>query len=251
MHSRLRWRKFHLIAACILVAAIATAARAGPPNLGDLKGELVAYHESGAYESDLWAVDAEAMAYLVERAHKVKKPALVLDIDETSLSNWEVLVADDFGYLSRISCDLLPNGSCGANEQSKLIPCDALPKGPCGWESYEKTLRAPAIRPTLDLAKKASAEHVALFFITGRHEAERSFTEDNLRKAGYPEWVHLYMRPDGTSTKSAADYKAPLRKTIEDEGYTIIVNVGDQPSDLIGGHAERSFLLPDPFYRVP
>ena len=38
---------------------------------------------------------------------------------------------------------------------------------------------------------------------------------------------------------------------IEQMGYTIIANVGDQPSDLIGGHAEKMFLLPDPFYRVP
>ena len=30
-----------------------------------------------------------------------------------------------------------------------------------------------------------------------------------------------------------------------------IANMGDQPSDLLGGHAENKFLLPDPFYRVP
>jgi hypothetical protein len=29
--------------------------------------------------------------------------------------------------------------------------------------------------------------------------------------------------------------------------YTIIANIGDQPSDLAGGFAERVFLLPDPF----
>jgi acid phosphatase len=42
-----------------------------------------------------------------------------------------------------------------------------------------------------------------------------------------------------------------VRAAIEDEGYTIVANVGDQPSDLEGGHAERAFLLPNPFYRVP
>jgi acid phosphatase len=34
-------------------------------------------------------------------------------------------------------------------------------------------------------------------------------------------------------------------------GYTIVENMGDQPSDLLGGHAEKKYLLPDPFYRVP
>jgi hypothetical protein len=29
-----------------------------------------------------------------------------------------------------------------------------------------------------------------------------------------------------------------------------IANVGDQPSDLAGGYAERTFLVPNPFYRI-
>jgi acid phosphatase len=59
------------------------------------------------------------------------------------------------------------------------------------------------------------------------------------------------MRPAGTRTPSVADFKAPERAKIEMKGYTIIANVGDQPSDLAGGHAERTFQLPNPFYRVP
>ena len=35
---------------------------------------------------------------------------------------------------------------------------------------------------------------------------------------------------------------------LEAEGYTIIGNIGDQLSDLEGGHAERTFKLPNPFY---
>ena len=50
---------------------------------------------------------------------------------------------------------------------------------------------------------------------------------------------------------SAADFKTPIRIQIGRLGYTIIANMGDQPSDLLGGHAEKKFLLPDPFYRVP
>jgi hypothetical protein len=50
---------------------------------------------------------------------------------------------------------------------------------------------------------------------------------------------------------SAAGFKAPRRAAIEQAGYTIIANVGDQPSDHAGGHAERAFILPDPLYRIP
>jgi hypothetical protein len=33
-------------------------------------------------------------------------------------------------------------------------------------------------------------------------------------------------------------------------GYDIVVNAGDQESDLEGGHADRAFKLPNPFYFV-
>ena len=45
--------------------------------------------------------------------------------------------------------------------------------------------------------------------------------------------------------------RPPVRERIEKDGYTIIANAGDQPSDLAGGHAEMTFLLPNPFYRIP
>ena len=238
------------VAAALLAITTATG-WADALNLGDIKAQLTYYHDFGGYTRDLEAIDTQATAYLIERAGKVRKPALVLDIDETSLSNWEELAANDFAYFDRVSCTLLPKGSCAAGEQDKLVPCDALPKGPCGAEAFDKLLRASAIAPTLKLAKKAREARVAIFFITGRYEAERSVTETNLKQVGYPQWVQVVMRPNGTTTRSAADFKAPAREQIEKMGYTILVNVGDQPSDLLGGHAERAFLLPNPFYRVP
>lgn len=59
------------------------------------------------------------------------------------------------------------------------------------------------------------------------------------------------MVPDGRHFASAGDFKGPVRAGMGREGYSIIANMGNQPSDLAGGHAERSFLLPNPFYRVP
>ena len=51
---------------------------------------------------------------------------------------------------------------------------------------------------------------------------------------------------------SAADFKAPEREWIEGKlGYTIVVNVGDQWSDLAGGYSEGGFKLPNPFYHIP
>ncbi len=222
---------------CLIAAVLAlavTAASAGPANIQVAKNALKAYQASGDYARELEAVGAKARAYLDSHIAGTAKPAIVLDIDETSLSNWEQIAADDFAYLPGWSCQVSP---------SSLGVCSAL-----AWDALE---RAPAIAPTRALFDDAKAKGVAIFFITGRTEAERDVTEGNLRKAGYAGWTRLVMRPDGTSTKSAADFKAPERRKIEAEGYHIVISVGDQKSDLAGGAAEKTFKLPNPFYFIP
>jgi len=214
------------------LAVSAALSLPGPSNLGDLEAQLVAYHEFGGYDRDVRNVIEQAEAYVKQRAKSANKPAIVLDVDETALSNWTRITANNFAYF--------PAG-----------PCDQLPKGPCGELAWEKSGQDTAIGPTLELFQAARALNVAVFFITGRDEVARKATEQNLNRVGFTGWVRLTMRPAGTATRSAADYKAPARKEIEDQGYTIIANVGDQPSDLQGGHSERAFLLPDPFYRIP
>jgi acid phosphatase len=202
-----------------------------PENLGDLKRQLGSYRRSGAYDRDVQAAVSVARRYLERRARIVRKPALVLDIDETSLSNWPEIQANDYGTIV--------NGPCN------------LPAGPCGQTAWLSRGDDEAIAPTLALFNAARAIGVSVFFLTGRSEILRSATEMNLHKAGYDGWVRLIMRPAGTTTPSAADFKAPERAKIVAQGFTIIANVGDQPSDLAGGYAERTFLVPNPFYRIP
>jgi predicted secreted acid phosphatase len=208
------------------------AGACAPANLGDLKTQLTAYHAGGGYDRDLAAVDDAAATWVRAQAGCVSRPALVLDIDETSLSNWPQMAADDYGYI--------PGGGC-----------DALPAGPCGAKAWELSGRATAIAPTLALFNVAKAAGVAVFFITGRPQDEETATAGNLRAAGYHGWAGLVLKPLALHVASAADYKAAERARIEGQGYTIIANVGDQPSDLAGGHAARTFLLPNPFYRIP
>src|SRR5262249_27469041 len=115
----------------------------------------------------------------------VDKPAIVLDIDETSLSNWEPIYHNKFGNV--------PSGSCDLKAQSA-----------CGQRDWELSAQASAIRPTPELfnlaqkLKGKNGEPVAVFFVTGRFEDpfERLATEWNLRKVGYDNWRTLFMRPD-------------------------------------------------------
>jgi HAD superfamily, subfamily IIIB (Acid phosphatase) len=60
----------------------------------------------------------------------------------------------------------------------------------------------------------------------------------------------LILKPDA-STQTTLAYKSGARVTIEQQGHRIIANVGDQYSDLAGGHEDKAFKLPNPFYFLP
>jgi acid phosphatase len=203
-----------------------------PANIGDLKFDATDYYDSGAYLIDLQLAAAPAIAWITEEAQRVNRPAVVFDIDETALSNWEAIKANDFGRVF--------DG-----------PCDRLPEGPCGWRAWDLRAQSTVIQPTMDIFTAARDHGAAIFFITGRDEAQRVATERNLQAVGYTGYTKLIMEPPGAHYVSAADFKAPQRAQIQQQGYTIIANVGDQPSDLDGGFSERTYLLPDPFYRIP
>jgi acid phosphatase len=203
-----------------------------PANVGDLKTEASGYYDSGAYLTDLQLATAPAISWIEDEAPEVDRPAVVFDIDETALSNWAAIEANDFGRVI--------DG-----------PCAAPPKGPCGWRAWDLRAQATVIPPTMDVFTAARNRGAAVFFITGRDESQRTATERNLADVGYLGYAGLIMEPVGAHYDSAADFKAPQRARIEAQGYTIIANLGDQPSDLAGGFAERTYLLPNPFYRIP
>jgi predicted secreted acid phosphatase len=233
-----------LLAATALIALLAAGARAAdcpavpqphiPPmpvspfNIDLVKKALRTY-QKGDYAADLAAVYAAARGYVETRAGAVSNPAVVLDIDETSLSNWANIDADDFGFI--------PGGAC-----------DTLPKGPCGFNAWVALGAADAIKPALDLFNAAKAKKVAVLFVTARKESQRAVTEKNLHSAGYDGWAKLVLLPDG-DTRSSQTYKTAARATLAKD-YTIIANIGDQTSDLAGGSAECTFKLPNPFYFI-
>ncbi|WP_200301498.1 HAD family acid phosphatase [Streptomyces adelaidensis] len=105
-------------------------------------------------------------------------------------------------------------------------------------------LPTPAMKSSLALAKYAKSRGVAVFFVTARPGIIESVTEWNLETVGYPV-DGLYVRdlPDLFAEVSA--YKTASRADIESDGYTIVANVGNNTTDLVGGHAERAFKLPD------
>jgi HAD superfamily, subfamily IIIB (Acid phosphatase) len=208
----------------------ATSAAAGVPNVYDTQRLVDEYIRGGRYDDDVARVVAGARAWLEERTKSAVKPAIVLDIDETSLSNWPAYRVN--GWVRIV------NG-----------PCD-LPQGPCGLRAWQALGQSKAIAPTLSLARRARELNVAVFFITGRPENLREATERNLKDQGY-EWTAVILQPEGAKFASASDFKAPERRKLTEQGYTILLSLGDQESDLLGGYAERTFKLPNPVYYLP
>jgi predicted secreted acid phosphatase len=225
-HTRCRT----LLGALALTSLASGCAARTAPSLYEAQGRVERYISSGRYDTEFGEVVARARTFMEKRAPAVTKPAIVLDIDETSLSNWPAYRMN--GWVR------IPNG-----------PCD-LERGPCGLRAWQAMATSKALSPTLELAKRAEAMGVAVFFITGRPAELREATERNLQHEGYHP-AGVVLQPPGAAFKSAVDFKAPERRKIAETGYTIILSMGDQQSDLSGGYAEKTFKLPNPVYFLP
>ena len=206
-----------------------------PSNLGILKLQLLDYKCFGAYDRDVANVLGDAQAYVGQRSSAAASGetlAVVMDIDETSVSNWANLAADDFGFFAKGECNLQPSE-------------------PCGFDKWIETQNPEPIKPTRDLFDLAKKSGVKVFFISARREDQRDATVKHLTATGYKDWDGLILKqPSDPAAVSA--YKAIARADIEEKKkIKIIANVGDQLSDLAGGHAERTFKVPNPFYFIP
>jgi len=201
-------------------------------NAGDWENALRTYHDSGTYLNQVAQIDKIAQTALdkgfrryrvkaraARHGHKPRKLALVLDIDETSLSNYSAIAADNFTF--------------GPNSQAEATNEIGV-----------------AIPSTLALYQDAIRKRVAVFFITGRGEATRAHTEHNLQTQGFTKWNAVVLKPAG-STLTTVAYKTAARADVEKQGYEIVANVGDQYSDLAGGHADVAYKLANPFYFLP
>lgn len=192
------------------------------PNMYLVKESMRQYYKSGQYTREIDTIAGQAQAYLEKNLARVRdrKPAIVLDIDETVLSNYPHINEFDFGYI------------------------------PKEWIAWILRGEAPALTGPREFFRYARKNDVAVFFITGRAEKEREATLKNLTREGFEGWQELVMKPDGDHSPTGV-YKAEHRKRLTESGYTILVNLGDQSSDLEGGYAEAVFKLPNPMYYVP
>jgi predicted secreted acid phosphatase len=209
--------------------------------------------------------------------------AIVLDVDDTTLTTWNY--------------ELYSNWDFNPTTNGQFV---GLTSGTFTGNMF------PATPGMVDLANRATALGYAIFWITGRGDSQHAATIANLvndTAAGLPniDTVTLngqtipevdagYVTPtpidighggftDGLFTKPpigsypayldtpefcgpfihatppascpTIQYKSGTRAYIESQGYDIVADMGDQFSDLEGGFANKTFKMPNPNYYLP
>jgi predicted secreted acid phosphatase len=201
----------------------------------DANGEHFASPDSN-YAIQVQGIEAKAEKDLAKaiKHHTSAKKAIVLDVDDTSLSTYNYEIETTFVY----------NPTSNAN--------------------YIATKTMPAVFGMNTLAGWAEKQGYTVFYITGRPESQRSYTAANLAAVGFPAATtsNLFLKNSAappsyltcatpTYTCTTDQYKAETRAHIESLGYDIVANFGDQYSDLSGGYADQDYKIPNPMYFLP
>jgi hypothetical protein len=205
------------------------------------------------YADEAESVATTAGHWLDAQADGTGMKALVLDVDDTTLTTWNYELYSNWDF------NPVTNGQ---------FVTDQL---------------FPATPGMVDLVNRAADEGYAIFFLTGRPAAQEAATLGNLTEdnvgvdAGYPVPTEATPGVDGLFTKPAVGsypayldkaefcaaaiaanascptirYKSGTRAYIESLGYEIVGNFGDQFSDLEGGFAVKTFKMPNPNYFLP
>ncbi|MED6193573.1 hypothetical protein PIB30_020883, partial [Stylosanthes scabra] len=179
------------------------------------------------YREDSRAVTEEAYKYAKSLTLGGDgKDIWVFDIDETALSNLPYYAQHGFGV---------------------------EPYNRTAFREWADLGIAPPLPETRILYKNLTDLGIKVVFLTGRSESLRDSTLKNLKYAGYLNFETLILKNNSTEYKgkTAVTYKSSERKKLEENGYRIVGNIGDQWSDILGTNTDnRTFKLPDPMYYI-
>ncbi len=210
-----------MIASLLLLPAIfiCQSCATVPINLSIAKEEVINYYESGKYEKDLDKVVNKAIDEF-KNVPAADSSAVVFDIDETTLSNYEINKELDFGYVPGL------------------------------WDKWIDDAKAPAIAGVKRLYDFLHEKGFKLIFITGRKEYQYKATYKNLVDDGYKNFDTLIVRKPGEYDLTAQQYKSKKREELTKNGYKIVGDVGDQYSDLDGPDHGIQVKIPNYMYLI-
>lgn len=188
-------------------------------NIGVLKKEVTKYYESGLYESELKEIINDAKSE-IEKISAASMSAIILDVDETTLSNYAYIKYYDYGYEKK------------------------------AWDEWIAKEEAEPIIPVRDLYNYLIDRGFRIIFITGRKDYQYGATYNNLINAGYTKFDTLITRSSHDQGKSAVEYKSIKRTELTAKGYEIKANIGDQWSDIEGTFSGIKVKLPNYQYSI-
>jgi predicted secreted acid phosphatase len=226
-----------------------TTPGAGIPNIDSVKSTIRTYYGavngiadkvSSPYITEMKQIEDAQWGWLLnaydDATDAGKQPAIVFDADDTTLMTYDMEdAAMHFNF------------------------------DPTLQNTWVQEKRFPATPGMVKFANRAQRLGFAVFGLTGRKDDQKDATLGNLNDVGYTTFDtnNFFTKWVGADTNKPAyitcvakcttvEYKAGTRKHIEEDlGYDIVLNVGDQWSDLQGGHADHTLKLPNPTYYLP
>lgn len=226
----------------------------GIPNIDSVKSTIRTYYgddgdgtadkQSSPYITEMNRIVDREERKLEQRFRQAKrhgeKPALVFDADDTTLWTYDMEAgAMNFVY------------------------------DPALQDQWVQDERFPATPGMVALVNAAQHAGCTIIGLTGRNDDQKAATVQNLINVGYngftkddyfTKWTGKgdSQQPGYISCAEAKcttiEYKSQTRGYVESQAggdYNVVANFGDQFSDLIGGHADRSIKFPNPTYYLP
>lgn len=189
---------------------------------------------TGAYATEVGTVVDSVEQYLTDwaAAHPANRnKSVVFDIDDTLLTTY------NYRYYANFSAN------------------------PSTFAAFVNSASFPATPRMVELHHYARTLGYRTFFVTERPQSQFPGTVTDLADVGYDAVpVSWYVFKDYTNDTWLApcapnctptQYRTLTRQYLKSQGNLVVANIGDQPSDLAGGGANKTFAIPNPMYYVP
>jgi acid phosphatase len=190
-----------------------------PVNLQLAKKNVMEYYESGTYSNDLKNIISNAEDE-INKINLQTNSAIVFDVDETSLSNYESIKKIYFGY------------------------------DPQKWDNWINEAKAPAIPEIKQFYDFVTLKKIKVIFLSSRNISQYNATFRNLNNAGYIAFDTLILKDSSYSGYTSLAFKSHQRELLTQKGYDIIADIGDQVSDLEGKNHGLQIKLPNYLYFI-
>jgi acid phosphatase len=203
----------------LIISFILYSCTSVPLNLQLVKKDIMKYYESGEYSRDLQEIISNAENE-IDKLNLNANSAVVFDVDETSLSNYQNIKEIYFGY------------------------------DPVKWDNWIMEAKAPAIPEVKNFYNYVIKKNIKVIFLSSRKISQYNATYHNLKNAGYTTFDTLILKDSTYSGFSSLAFKSAQRELLSKKGYVIIADIGDQKSDLEGKFHGLQIKLPNYIYII-